>query len=150
MTDYSKQLAYIAGCEVPKKLRLLLAQARTSGIPVLEQAAFARLIALEPQEEPGSLEYDFLRITEMFEQMLGGARQSPLRQKVAREGISAVLLELMQAETISDDTQSRLDHGAPELTAEALVLRHPKRFGADTLGVARARLIEAGVNLRDL
>ena len=144
MTDYSKQLAFIAGCDVPKKLRSLLAQAKVSGTAVLEQAAFARLIALEPQEEPGSLEYDFLRTTEMFETLLGGVRLSPLRQKVAREGISAVLLEFMQAETISDDTQSRLDHGAPELTAEALVLRHPKRFGADTLSTARARLAEAG------
>jgi hypothetical protein len=150
VTDYSKQLAFIAECETPRKLRSLLAQAKASGISVLEEAAFARLIALEPQEEPGSLEYDFLRTTEMFEQILGGARQSPLRQKVAREGISAVLLEIMQADGISEDTRLRLEHGAPELTSEALVLRHPKRFGAETLGVARDRLADAGVNFRDL
>jgi hypothetical protein len=150
VTDYSKQLAFIAGCEVPKKLRSLLAQAKASGISVLEEAAFARLIALEPQEEPGSLEYDFLRTTEMFEQLLGGVRQSPLRQKVAREGISAVLLEIMQDDVVSEDTLARLEHGAPELTAEALVLRHPTRFGAGTLAVARGRLIEAGVRVRDL
>lgn len=150
MTDYTKQLAFIAGCDVPKKLRLLLAQAKTSRISVLEQAAFARLIELEPQEEPGSLEYDFLRTTEMFEQMLGGVRQSPLRQKVAREGISAVLLDIMQSGGPSEDTRLRLDYGAPELTAEALVLRHPKRFGEDTLAVARDRLAELGVNFRDI
>eukprot|EP01037_Dinobryon_pediforme_P010843 gene10843-10923_t len=56
----------------------------------------------------------------------------------------------MQRDDVSDDTRLRLEHGAPELTAEALVLRHPTRFGAEIRGVARARLLEAGVSPREL
>lgn len=149
MTDYSKQLAFIETCDVPRKLRQLLAQAKGSGVTVLEEAAFARLVALEPQELPGSLEYDFLRSTEAFERVIG-TRLSPIRQKVAREGTSQVLLDIVLADEMSLDTRARLDHGLPELTTEALVLRHPDRFGASTRDVALARLIDAGVNPRDL
>lgn len=149
MTDYSKQLAFIETCEIPRKLRQLLAQAKASGVAVLEQAAFARLVALEPQELPGSLEYDFLRSTEAFERVIG-TRLSPIRQKVAREGVSQVLLDFVLKDEMSEDTRARLDHGMPELTTEALVLRHPDRFGPITQDAARARLVEAGVNPRDL
>ncbi len=148
MTDYSKQLAFIETCEIPRKLRQLLAQAKNSGTLVLEEAAFARLVALEPQELPGSLEYDFLRCTEAFERVIG-TRLSPIRQKVAREGTEQVLLNIVQSTDISPDTRARLDQGMPEITNEALVLRHPNRFGATTREAARARLIEAGVNPRD-
>ncbi len=149
MTDYSKQLAFIETCDIPRKLRQLLAQAKTSGTTVLEEAAFARLVELEPQELPGSLEYDFLRTTEAFERVIG-TRLSPLRQKVAREGTEQVLLDIVLADAMSQDTRNRLDHGHPELTTEAIVLRHPSRFGAATLEAARTRLLEAGVHPRDL
>jgi hypothetical protein len=155
MTDYTRQLGIIAACEAPKKLRSMLAQAKASGIDVLEKAAFARLIELDPAEEPGSLEHDFVTSADAFERALTEAaghsvKISPLRQKAAREGVSQVVLEQVQAADISDDTRARLDHGLPELTAEALVLRHPSRFGADTRNAARTRLVDAGVNMRDL
>lgn len=149
MTDYTKQIAFIETCDIPRKLRQLLAQAKSSGTTVLEEAAFARLVELEPQELPGSLEYDFLRCTEAFERVIG-TRLSPIRQKVAREGTEQVLLDIIQADGMNEDTRARLDQGLPELTTEALVLRHPDRFGPTTRDTARARLTEAGVNPKDL
>jgi hypothetical protein len=43
-----------------------------------------------------------------------------------------------------------LERGLPELTGEAIVLRHPQLFRRTAVEAARARLVEAGVTAPDI
>ena len=43
-----------------------------------------------------------------------------------------------------------LERNMPELTGEAIVLRHAHQFGADVLAAANLRLVQAGVDTSSL
>jgi hypothetical protein len=43
-----------------------------------------------------------------------------------------------------------LERNMPELTGEAIVLRHAHRFGADVVAAARRRLQAAGIDVATL
>jgi len=75
-------------------------------------------------------------------------RMHRLRPKIDREGERAALEYCASKRT--DGFDEVLGYGLPHLTAEAIVLRHPEAFPAEVLGAARARLIEAGVDLAQL
>ena len=66
-----------------------------------------------------------------------------LRPKIEREGPTAALeyLALNKSEGFSEV----LDYGLPELTAEAIVIRHGEpTFSAKAISEARMRLVDAG------
>jgi hypothetical protein len=155
MTDHSKMLAFIAQCEDADKLRSIIRNARDRGESALADAAFRKLISLVPSERPGTVEHDFWQTVHAFEYVLTEergktTRLSRTRQKVARVGVVQTLKDWALSDKETDGFKMLLDRGMPELTGEAIVLRHPGSFESQVIGAASHRLAEAGVDIGSL
>lgn len=155
MTDLSKMLAFVANCDDVEKLKSLIKNARGHSEPTLVDAAFRRLISLVPSERPGTVEYDFWQTVHAFEYLLTEEREKTTRlartrQKVARVGVVQTLRDWALSDKETDGFRMLLDRGMPELTGEAIVLRHPKSFEPHVLVAARQRLSRAGVDVSTL
>src|SRR4051812_18621237 len=70
MKDTNKMFALIGSCEDPSKLRSWQDNARKAGRLDLADAAFRRLIAILPEEAPGTVEHDFWQTVHAFEHIL--------------------------------------------------------------------------------
>jgi hypothetical protein len=140
-------LAVIAASDDVEKVRGIARNARGKS-DLVERAAIRRIVVLESRGEPGTVEHDcwgmILAVEEIRRQVRG--RKSPmnrLRPKIAREGETAALEYLALHE--SDGFREVLDYGVPELSAEAIVIRHgTPTFSAKAVAAARNRLQEAG------
>jgi hypothetical protein len=155
MVDHSKMLAYIAQCGDVGKLKSLLKNARERGEPALADAAFRKLISLVPSEHPGTVEHDFWQTIHAFEYILTDERErttrlSRTRQKIARVGVVQTLRDWALSDKETDGFRMLLDRGMPELTGEAIVLRHPASFEPQVLAAAQQRLLDAGVDVSSL
>lgn len=155
MADHAKILAFIAGCEDTAKLRQLLKNAHEQGADDVAEAAFRRLTALVPSEQPGTVAYDFWRTVNAFELMLTVESErttllSRTRQKVKRDGVVKTLADWSKSKKATDGFRMLLERNMPELTGEAIVLRHPSHFSEDVAIAARERLEAAGVNVSQL
>jgi len=150
MADNSKIMAFIATCEDQAKLKQLVKNAKAKSDKEVEQAAFKRLISIAPGEKPGTLEHDLWRTIHAFEHVLSEekgktVRLSRTRQKLDRVGVAATLEDWALGKP-TDGFNMLMDRGLPELTGEAIVLRHSGRFSPDTVVAARKRLVEIGVD----
>jgi hypothetical protein len=65
-------------------------------------------------------------------------------------GITQTLKDWALSQQESDGFRMLLDRGMPDLTGEAIVLRHPENFEPQVLAAARERLRLAGVNVNIL
>ena len=154
VTDYSRQFAFIDGCDNPESLRNLIERAKAEGAPVVAEAAFKKLVGLVPAEQPGTVEYDFWVTVNAFEEVLKQergrtTRLSRTRQKVGRVGVVQTLEDWAEGGK-TEGFDMLIERDMPELTGEAIVLRHPEHFSAKALAAARKRLIDADVNLNGL
>lgn len=152
MPDYSKILALVAICDDPAKLRTWIENARKGKQKEIEDAAFRRLIAILPKEAPGTVEYDLWQTIYAFEHVLSDergktTRLSRTRQKVARVGEAETLKDWALSTKSTDGFKMLIERSMPELTGEAIVLRHAGKFESDVVAAARKRLDEAGVDL---
>lgn len=151
MTDQTKVLAFIAKCKDPAELRGIITNATKHEAEEVRLAAFLRLIEIVPEEKPGSVEHDFWRSITAFEHLRTVAngkttRLSRTRQKVKRVGILKVLEDFaLGRETEGYETLMELE--MPELTGEAIILRHEAAFSAEAVAAARSRLFSAGVDI---
>jgi len=68
-----------------------------------------------------------------------------MRPKIERDGEIAALEYCALSET--DGFEEIMNYGTPELTAEAIVLRHPRHFSPAARSAARTRLQHAGVQV---
>jgi hypothetical protein len=155
MADNSKMLAFVAQCDDPVQLRRVAERAKASGDLVLAEAAFRKLISLVPSERPGTVEHDFWKTVNAFEYLLTEEREkttrlSRTRQKVARVGVLETLKDWALSNKATDGFTMLLDRGMPELTGEAIVLRHPGSFEPQVIEAARERLLNAGVDVTTL
>lgn len=155
MAEHQKILDYIARCEDPKELRSLLANARNQAVKDVEDAAFLKLIAIVPEVRPGSLDHDFWRMVQAFEHIRSeenGRRTllSRTRQKVRRVGVAQTLIDWATAKKVTVGFAMLMDLGLPELTGEAIVLRHSGAFSDEVVAAARARLAGAGADAEAL
>ena len=155
MPDHSKMLALIAASEDEGKLRTWIANAQKEKQKDIEDAAFRRLIHILPKEAPGTVEHDFWRTIHAFEHMLSEergktTRLARTRQKVARVGEIATLRDWALGNKSTDGFTMLIERNMPELTGEAIVLRHDDRFEANVVAAARKRLEEAGVDVSRL
>jgi hypothetical protein len=150
MPDNTKALASIAVATDPAKLRTLRENAQRLGDSEVEEAAFKRLIEILPEEAPGSIEHDFWKTIFAFEELLRDergktVRLSRTRQKIDRVGVMQTLIDFALSKKPTDGFNMLIERGLPELTGEALVLKHSVHFDPAVVAAAKSRLQEAGV-----
>jgi hypothetical protein len=155
MTDLARIEVHISACDDPVKLRQWIVNARKEGEVGIADAAFRRLIAILPQEQPGTIEHDFWQTIHAFEYVLTEERGkttllSRTRQKVGRVGVIQTLTDWALNDKGTDGFRMLLDRSVPELTGEAIILRHAKAFDEAVVEAAHRRLVEAGVDMMRL
>jgi len=155
MADNTKILTFVARCDNPDDLKSLIKNANKQSNSAVAEAAFRRLISLVPAERPGTVEHDFWQTINAFEYALKEergktVRLSRTRQKVARVGVVQTLRDWALGGQETDGFRMLLERGMPELTGEAITLRHPEHFDPQTLDAARRRLQQAGIDLNSL
>lgn len=155
MKDLQKMLNLIGSCDDPDRLRTWHANARKAGHLELADAAFRRLIAILPEEKPGTVEHDFWQTIHAFEHILKEergktVRLSRTRQMVGRVGVLATLESWAKRTSDTDGFTMLMERNMPELTGEAIVLRHASQFDPEVVDAARDRLERAGVDVAGL
>lgn len=155
MTDLTKAeraaVDRIATLSEPDKLRALIRNARDKGSVAVERAAFSRLCEVQPEATPGTVEFDVWQSIHALEEMLRDergktVRLSRTRQKIARDGEAKTASDLTLKTAASDGFTDLISRRHPELTFEAVVLRHPKTFDAKVQTAAAERLRGAGID----
>lgn len=126
----------------PAGLRIMVANAKGKSKAV-EAAAFRRLVSLGAEHEPGSVEHACWTMVHTVEEIRRAKgrkvwRMNHMRPKIARDGEVAALEYCALRET--DGFSEVLDYDMPEMTAEAIVLRHPAAFSEAARTAARKRL----------
>ncbi len=147
MTDQTKVFSFIERCDNADELNKLIANAKKQNEQDVERAAFRRLIYISPVDAPGSLEHDFWSTVIAFEHLLKQERGKTVllartRQKLKRVGVVQTLTDWATDTKETDGFQMLIERGMPDLTGEAIVLRHPHRFSSDVIHSARARLVQ--------
>ena len=155
VSNQKKIMAFIGQSTDVDKLGSLVRNARAKGAVELADAAFRKLVSLVPAEKLGTVEYDFWRTVHAFEFTLSEergktTRLSRTRQKVAKVGAVQILADWATDAHPTDGFIKLVERGMPELTGEAVALRHADRFAAPVLEAARRRLSEAGVDVAAL
>ena len=143
-----RSLAHIATCSDPKKLRQIAANADKQANAEVRETARRRLYQVLPAEEPGTLEYDVWQSIHALEDTLSNergktTRLARTRQKIKRDGETTTVADLI-LKRASDGFRMLVDRNLPELTFEAVSLRHADRFEKHVLTAAKDRLVEAG------
>jgi hypothetical protein len=72
-----------------------------------------------------------------------------MRHRESRRAVQT-LRDWALSDKETDGFRMLLERGMPELTGEAIVLRHPKSFEPEVLTAARQRLSRAGVEVSTL
>jgi hypothetical protein len=155
MPDNSKMLAFVATCTEPDKLKSLIRNAQERGATDIEDAAFRRLVSILPSEQPGTVAYDLWRTIYAFEHILSQERNrttllSRTRQKITRVGETQTLVDWALDQGETKGFTMLLERRMPELTGEAIVLRHADDFEPHVVNAARARLVAHGVDVAAL
>lgn len=151
MNDVEEMLHIIEHSNSEKDLRQWIENCRTKA-PSLAKAAFKRLVLISPKEQVGTVEHDFWQTILAFELMLSEERGrktllSRTRQKLARVGVLQTLNDFATSKKPTDGFVMLIERGMPELTGEAIVLRHQNMFSAEAVEGAKVRLTSVGVEL---
>jgi hypothetical protein len=144
-------LEAIAACADPDKLRTYLKNSRDRNEPTVADAAFRKLISILPSAKPGTIEHDLWQTIHAFEQVLSEERGRTTRlsrthQKVAHVGERKTLEDWALSDKRTEGFEMLLERKMPELTGEAIVLRHASSFGNDVVKAASEKLIGAGID----
>jgi len=149
MNDHKQRaLDLVVKCTDPAQLRKIAANARRKGEEEVRRAAQRRLYEILPSEKPGTLEYDVWQSIHALEGELSDergktTRLSRTRQKISRDGEKQTVSDLILGK-VSDGFRMLVDRHLPELTFEAVALKHPSRFDERVLKAAADRLATEG------
>jgi hypothetical protein len=150
MTEPEKKaLSYIAMETDPEALLQMARNARGKS-PTVEKAALRRLTEVSAKHTPGTVEHACWQMVHAVEALrrLNGrkvARMHRMRPKIEKDGEIGALEYCALKKT--DGFDEVMNYGTPELTAEAIVLRHPGHFSPAALAAARTRLEQRGVQV---
>jgi hypothetical protein len=141
-----RALERIAKCNDPAELRRIAENAKTLGKDEVREAALRKLYAVSPDAQPGTLEHDVWQSIFALEGALTEERGkttllSRTRQKIARDGELNTVSDLV-TKPPSEGFRMLLERGWPDLTFEAVALRHAERFEPAVLNAAKRRLGE--------
>ena len=143
-------MARIEGATDPDGLRALIANAERLEKPAVRDAAFRRLALVQSDGEPGSVEYDMWAVIHAIEEMKRREagrtiRLSYLRRDIEKIGLVPAMDKLVAKPGPSERFEELIARGFPDLTAEAVVLAHPTRFGDEARERSEERLRGAGI-----
>jgi len=145
-----RALLFISRCSDPKQLRQVSLNAWRKGDEQVRRAAQLRLYEILPADKPGTLEYDVWQSIHALEGELSDergktTRLARTRQKIARDGELGTVADLVLGK-MSEGFRMLIERDMPQLTFEAVALKHASRFTADVVSAAKQRLLEAGFN----
>lgn len=148
--DVEKALKMIEATSEPKKLRQFADNARRLQQLGVAKAADLKLYQVLPSQAPGTLEFDVWKSIHALEGTLTqergkSTRLSRTRQKITAVGELEAIKALILKPKPSEGFFMLIERGMPELTFEAVALRHPEHFDEDVIAAAKKRLSEAGV-----
>lgn len=144
-----RALQWILNSKDPAGLRQLANNAAKIGNHVVRDAALRKLYSIQPDAKPGTLEHDVWQSIFALEGALRDERGKTVllartRQKIKRDGEQATVSDLI-LKPPSDGYRMLLERGWPELTFEAVALKHADRFEKPILDAADRRLRASGV-----
>lgn len=149
MTKHAKLIALISVCTDIGKLQNWVRNAEREGVPEIADTARRRIIEVEALKSKDSsndpMVLDFWKSIFALEFALSEergktTRLNRTRQKIARVGVLQTLADLARQPTASEGYVLLRERGMLDMSAEAVVLRFPDRFGPDVLIAARRRL----------
>lgn len=140
----ARALSRIASCTNPSELRQIAKNARAKGEEEVRFAAQRRLYEILPSEQPGTLEYDVWQSIyalegELSEERGKTVRLSRTRQKIARDKEEKTVADLVMGKE-SEGFRMLLERDLPDLTFEAVALKHRDRFHDNVIAAAAKRL----------
>ncbi len=143
----NKALSYIATETDPASL-LQIARNAQGKSPSVEKAALRRLAEVSAKHMPGTVEHACWQMVHAVEALrrLNGRkvpRMNRMRAKIEKDGEIGALEYCARKKT--DGFDEVMDYGTPELTAEAIALRHASHFSSAALAAAQSRLEQRGV-----
>ena len=135
----------------PQLVRNLLDNAKRAGRGDLVLRCQVRLAKLEGDRHGTPLEREFWAAISVAEELASAkngkkTRLNRTRQKVARVGIKQCLEDWAFHKGATQGFDILVDGGHPELTGEAIVIRHAGEFSDEAVRAARQRLIDHGVD----
>lgn len=141
-------LDLIARYDDPRKLEIMQRNALAEGNEEVAHAAKLKLFSVKPSAENGTLEHDVWQSIYALEHELKIERGktvllSRTRQKIARDGEVQTIADLVRKPP-SEGFQMLVERNMPQLSFEAVALRHPYKFDDDILSAADRRLREYG------
>ena len=148
MTDLAVEriLKVVENSTDPRALRQIAENARTKRQFEVVRAAELRLYEILPSEMPGSFEHDVWRSIHALEGTLTNERGKTTRlgrtrQKIAKVGELETVKDLIVGtKKPSEGFTMLIERQMPELTFEAVALRHPERFDQVAIDAASERL----------
>ena len=150
--DLTRILDNIASCDDPASLRRYMKNARDRDMELIYDAAFERLIAVQPSAEVGTIAHDVWRTIHALEEIRTeeegkNIRLSRTRQAIRNKGEIRTVLDLVRKSKPSSGFEMLKQRDRLDLSFEALVVAREEHFPADAVHKARSRLEGVGVDL---
>ena len=150
--NLTRILSNIGNCDDPALLRRYMKNAKDRDMNVVYEAAFERLIAVQPSVQVGTVAHDVWRSVHALEEIRTEeerktVRLSRTRQAIRNKGEIRTVLDLVRKRTASSGFCMLKQRDRLELSFEALVVAREEYFPADAVRMAGARLESCGVDL---
>ena len=136
----------------PVKLRQLLANAKRLGREDIVLKCQLRVVELAGQSYEDTIEREFwmaVAAAEEFKTAINGktTKLSRTRQKYSRVGAIACIADWALSSKVTDGFRILIDAERPDLTGEAIAIRHSGSFSEEAVASARRKLEEHGVDI---
>ncbi|WP_226780942.1 hypothetical protein [Oceaniglobus trochenteri] len=144
-------LAAVKKMEAPEGLRRMMANARLKGVEKVHDAAFKRLAHVQAEGDPGSVEHGMWSAINAIEEIKRDdagktVRLSFLRRDIQKLGMVPAMDKLVSKDSPSERFEELIARHFPELTAEAVVMRHADKFSEGAVARSTERLSDAGID----
>ena len=146
-------LEIIEKCDDPAALRRIMKNAKERDADDVYNAAFQRLITVQPSAQVGTIAHDVWRTIYAFEELLKEERGKTVRltrtrQKIQKDGEIKTAMDLTLKKTPSDGFRMLKERGMLELSFEALVVARAEHFPRNVVDAARSRLETEGMDIQ--